>query len=284
MPDRYFGQAAPSDTPAVFAPGILSKEGRFEQFLMFSPDGRGLIFGITNADWSAFSLHLMRMEDGQWTQPIPAPFLGSDSSALTASLSGGTDTAYFTSARPQYPPADIWMSVRGNGGWSEPTRLGPPISSGDDEWEVAVSRNGVLYFSSTRAGGQGDIDIYRARPVDGGYAAVENLGPPINTTWGDDLPYIAPDESYLIFASDRPGGFGNRDLYVSFRRNGTWTEPENLGELINSEDWDIYPSMSPDARYLFFTRRKAWQTTDDSDIYWVSAGLIDRLRAEDAAR
>ncbi len=266
----------------MFAPGVISKEDRFEQFLSFSPDGRELIFGVTNSDWSAFSLYLMALEDGRWTDPIPAPFLGKDSSGLTASLSFQKRTAFFTSARPSYPPADIWMSEWSGAGWSPPTKLGPPISSSADEFEVAISRNGTLYFSSTRNGGLGDIDIYRARLVDGAYPRVENLGPPINTSSGDDLPYIAPDESYLIFASDRPGGLGHRDLYISFQADGSWTEAQNLGIPINSELWDIYPSVSPDGRYLFFTRRQSWEATEDSDIYWVSTEFIDRMR--EAAR
>jgi hypothetical protein len=278
-PQIYFGQEPPGDIPVVFSPGNISKQDRFEQFLLYSPDGRQLTFGVTNSDWSAFYLHLMKWEDGRWSEPIAAPFLGSDSSALTACLTYETgNTAFFTAARPSYPPADIWMSERIDAGWSEPTRLEAPISSEADEFEVAISRNGTLYFSSAREGGQGDLDIYRARLVDGEYPTVENLGPPINTSSGDDLPYIAPDESYLIFASDRPGGLGHRDLYISYQVDGSWTEPKNLGQPINSEYWDIYPSISPDGKYLFFTRRTAWQATEDSDIYWVSAGFIDRLR------
>jgi hypothetical protein len=274
----YFGQAPPGDTPIVFAQGVISKEDRFEQFMLFSPDGRELTFGVTNSDWSAFSLHHMKMEDGHWTVPIAAPFLGSDSSGLTSCLSFETGMAFYTAARPSYPPCDIWMSKQGDAGWSEPRKLGPPISSEADEFEVAISRSGTLYFSSTRKGGEGDIDIYRARFVDGGYPTAENLGPPINTSSGDDLPYIASDESYLIFASDRPGGFGKRDLYISFQVEGAWTEATNLGAPINSEYWDIYPSVSPDGKYLFFTRRQSWQSTEDSDIYWVSAGFINRQK------
>jgi hypothetical protein len=277
----YFGQAPPGDTPAVFAPGVISKEDRFEQFLLFSPDGLELTFGVTNSDWSEFSLYSMKMEKGRWSVPVAAPFLGSDPSGLTSCRSFGMRTALFTAARPSYPPADIWISKRDDAGWSKPTKLGPPISSGADEFEVAISRKGTLYFSSTREGGQGDIDIYRSRLVDGEYPTVENLGPPINTSSGDDLPYIAPDESYLIFASDRPGGLGHRDLYISFQADGAWTEARNLGAPINSEYWDIYPSVSMDGEYLFFTRRKSWQSTEDSDIYWVSAGFIEQLKKAD---
>jgi Tol biopolymer transport system component len=145
---------------------------------------------------------------------------------------------------------------------------------------VTATRDGTLYFSSDRDGGEGGLDLYRAPRVAGRYPAAYNLGPPVNTGDGDDLPFIAPDESYLIFASDRPGGLGNRDLYVSFRVDGRWTAPRNLGSPINSPAWDIYPSVSPDGRYLFFTRRQGWEPDDDSDIFWVSAAFLPRLRAE----
>lgn len=276
--ELYFGEPLPGDTPVVFAPGVVSRKARFEQSLLYAPDGRELTFVVTNSDWTAFTLYLMKLERGQWTEPKTAPFLGNDPSGLTACLSFDMRTAFFTSARPTYPPADIWMSERDGAGWSEPTKLSKPISSEADEFEVAISRNGTLYFSSNRAGGAGDLDIYRAPLVDGAYPAVENLGPTINTSSGDDLPYIAPDESYLIFASDRPGGIGKRDLYISFRIEGSWTEATNLGRPINSDEWEIYPSVSPDGEFLFFTRRKAYQSPDDSDIYWVRAGFIDRLR------
>jgi hypothetical protein len=137
----YFGQTAPADTPVVFAPGVISKEYRYEQFLTFSPDGTGLTFGVTTGDWSEFHLYHMTMEDGGWSEPVPAPFLGSDSTGLTSCISYDMNTAFFTDARPTWPPSDIWMSTRTTGGWSEPTEMGPPISSGSDEFEVAVSRN-----------------------------------------------------------------------------------------------------------------------------------------------
>jgi hypothetical protein len=272
----YFGQPPPGETPVVFAPGVISREDRFEQFLLYLPGGKDLAYGVTNGDWSEFSLYTMSMEGGAWSPPVPAPFLGDDPEALTATIALDRRQAFFTAARPSYPPADIWTCRRGDAGWSEPRKLGPPISSGGDEFEVAVARDGTLYFSSSREGGEGDLDIYRARPVGGEYPEAENLGPPINTSAGDDLPYIAPDQSYLIFASDRPGGAGNRDLYVSFREDGSWTEPVGLGPRINTEAWEIYPSVSPDGRYLFFTRRVAWETAEDSDVYWVRATFLDR--------
>ena len=102
-PALYFGQAPPGDEPAVFAPGVISLEGRFEQFLLYSPDARELTFGITTSDWSEFFLYSAKLEDERWTEPVVAPFLGGDSSALTSCLSFDRRRAFFTSSRPSYP-------------------------------------------------------------------------------------------------------------------------------------------------------------------------------------
>lgn len=275
----YFDQTPPGEQPVVFAPGIVSREDRFEQFLAYSSDGRTVTFGVTNADWTAFTLLQMTREDGAWSEADTAPFLGDSGTGLTVAMSPDGETAYFTDARPAYPPGSIWRSHRSGNGWSEPLDAGPPLSTDADEWEVAMSADGTLYFSSSRAGGEGDLDIYRAPLINGGYPKVENLGPPVNTSAGDDLPFIAPDERYLIFASNRPGGFGERDLYITFRVNGAWTDPQNLGPGINSKDWNIYPFVSADGKYLFYTIRKGgFEASEDSDIYWVRADFIERLR------
>ena len=89
---------------------------------------------------------------------------------------------------------------------------------------------------------------------------------PRSTRPGGNIdPFIAPDQSWLIFASERPGGYGAADLYVSFRRpDGTWGEPKNLGPSVNTAGSEYTPMLSPDGRYLFFTRGRF-----GDDIYWV---------------
>lgn len=276
--DLYFGQEPPGDTPQVFAPGIISLENRYEQFLLYSPDGNGVVFSVTNSTWTEFTLNELRLDEAKWSDPDTAPFLGSSPDGIVSCHSYDMKRAFFTSSRPVYPPVNLWLSERGSDGWTEPVMVPEPVSSSGNEFEVTITEDGTLYFSSLRHGGHGDMDIYRAPLVDGGYPEIENLGPPINTTAGDDLPFIAPDESYLLFASSREGTHGLRDLYISFRAGDGWTEPINLGPDINTEGFDIYPTVSPDGKYLFFTRRHAWMATEDSDIFWVSANIIERLR------
>ena len=94
-----------------------------------------------------------------------------------------------------------------------------------------LTKDGTMYFFSNRKGGFGKSDIYHSRLENGEYKVVKNLSSPVNSEFSDYDSFIAPDESYLIFSSDRPGGYGKyNDIYITFRKkDGTWTEPKNLG-------------------------------------------------------
>jgi Tol biopolymer transport system component len=140
-----------------------------------------------------------------------------------------------------------------NTGWSEPRNLGAPMNSPGNEWFPTATNDGTLYFGSDREGGKGRTDIYRCRLIDGKYSAAENLGENINSPFGEFEPYIAPDESYLIFAAaGRQDGKGQFDLYLSQRREGVWTKAVNLGDKINTAATEFAPKVSPDGKTFFF--------------------------------
>jgi hypothetical protein len=145
------------------------------------------------------------------------------------------------------------MDKIGNG-WSEPRNLGAPVNSPAQEWYPTLTSNGALYFGSNREGGRGATDIYRSRLAHGKYTEPENLGAAINTEFDEYEPFIAPDESFLIFmAAGRTDGHQrSADLYISFHRNGVWTKAQNLGDRINSNREEYSPKLSPDGRYFFF--------------------------------
>jgi hypothetical protein len=116
----------------------------------------------------------------------------------------------------------------------------------------------------------GDADICRSVPAGGQYLTVENLGNLINTSSTDASPFISPDGDYLLFESHKPGGYGQADIYIAFpKSDSTWTIPLNLGPTINTEQIDDLPWVSQDGKYLFFCRREAWQTSQQTDLYWV---------------
>jgi Tol biopolymer transport system component len=106
--------------------------------------------------------------------------------------------------------------------WSTPVSLGPPVNTEFFEVCHCVTKTGLsLYFGSNRPGGIGNVDIYVSqRPsTDAPWGPPRNLGPTINSPSIDNCPFVTPDGHTLIFLSNRPGGPGGIDLYVSSRRN-----------------------------------------------------------------
>jgi Tol biopolymer transport system component len=135
-----------------------------------------------------------------------------------------------------------------------------------------------VYFASNRQGGfDKKGDIWRANHSPGKPLEVENIGAIVNSKAWDWGPCIAPDESYLIFISERLGGFGYSDLYISFKNmEGSWTSPVNMeknGTGINLKDTGTgSATISPDGKYLFFSR--------SGDIYWISSNIIYDIKKE----
>jgi hypothetical protein len=146
--------------------------------------------------------------------------------------------------------------------WSAPANVAE-LNSAFDEGGPAISKNGLsLYFQSSRPGGAGVTDIYvsERESVDDPWDAPKNLGPNINTSFNDVVPNLSRDEHYLFFASDRPGGSGNLDLWVSWREhthdNLGWQPAVSVGAMTNTASIDAGPGYFEDdeagAPQLFF--------------------------------
>lgn len=162
-----------------------------------------------------------------------------------------------------------------DGLWSKPQLV--PFSAGKYDWDFMLAPDSkTVFVASARPLRQGDI--YMSPKQNGKYTRVVNLNAPINSMHHEVDPYIAPDESYLIFCSDRPGGFGKADIYVSFRReNGSWTPPVNMGSKVNTPYQEYIPYVTPDGKYFFFTTNKS----GNRDIYWVDAKIIEKFKPDD---
>ena len=286
----YLGQRPPGEKRQLFAPGFVSTERR-ELNAAFTPDGRTLFFSRDRASRGT-RMFMTRLGAAGWLPAVEPPFSGGSDVDMFVTADGSE--VYFCSDRPTPAKArpttrsqgggaevreesDIWVSRKQGEGWGPATWLGPEVNSAEGaDYYPTLTRSGTLYFSSNRPGGLGQNDIYRVRRVDGRWGTPENLGAPVNTAGREFDPFIAPDESYLIFASERSGGLGYSDLYVSVRSpNGTWGTPINLGPDVNSATPDYTPMLSPDGRYLFLTSGSAG--TDD--IYWIDASVIQSARS-----
>jgi len=271
----YLGQEPPGDTPALFAPGIVSTDQR-ELNSIFTPDGREFYFSV--ADSAGATVMVMKWEGGVWTDPAPVSF-SSGHGEVDPFISPDGSRLFFGSRRPLHSEEpesgwQIWVVNRLGSGWGEPEPLGGAVNSGERQIYPSVAADGTLYFQSIRDGTLGESDIFLSRLEDGEYRQVENIGPPINSEYAEGDVYIAPAQDYIIFvSSDRPGGFGQGDLYISFRLpDGTWSTPTNLGPTINTERTDYCPVVSPDGRYFFYS--------SGGDVYWMEAGFIAEMRNE----
>jgi len=297
----YIGQKPPGKILEVFEPNYVST-GLDELNSVFSPDGREFYFCVRNLS-GAVSIFQMRMEGEIWSQPALLPF-ASRFGDIDVTISPDGNTLLFSSRRPlpgsKQPKEDydFWMANRENGTWGIPTYLGKDINSDSQDFYPMMTNSRTIYFSSQREG-PGTNNIYKSIWINGKYSAAVKLDEAINTDHREFDPYVSPDERILIFASTRPEGFGASDLYISFKdKEGNWTNAQNLGNVINSAGSEYCPMISSDGKYFFFTSaRMNLRGTPDkpltynefmiyhnssvngfSDIYWVDAEIIEKLK------
>ncbi len=153
---------------------------------------------------------------------------------------------FFASVKAKGERGQIWSALKRGDGWSDPE---PAADGLCGPW---VAADGTLYSCSDGPESRGKTDLYRSRLVNGRYGPPENLGDAINTVNTEYDAFIAPDQSYLIFVSGRPGGNGRNDFYVSYQKDGKWTPAENLG-LKNGPSVKVCPVVSPDGQTFYFT-------------------------------
>ncbi|MBN1548794.1 MAG: PD40 domain-containing protein [Syntrophaceae bacterium] len=277
----YLGQPPPGETPVIFARGVVSTDDKEHWAPRFSPDGNDVFWWSIrqekNDKWLNFH-RTMRRSGGRWMAPEVSPFAGAPI------FSPDGKRLYLGSPKEG---EDLTFVERQGKSWSEPKPVGlvsrfPKVRFA---YFPSIAANGNLYFMGYLAEQFANIGIYRAEFVNGVYAKPELLPPCINTKGGERnwTPFIAPDESYLLFSSTRGLPDSDQgDLFISFRQpDDGWTDPVGLGEPINSKELERFPAITPDGKYLFFTRNTNLPGyIYDEDVYWVSAAIIGKLKAE----
>jgi len=259
--DLPWASSSPLREPAIFAPGRISTGG-YESHAEFGPDGKTLWYLKSTPQFDFWTIVSARWDGEQFDTPEVAPFSGRWSDADPC-LSSDGKRLYFISNRPSDGRAkrdlDLWVVERSAAGWGEPRNLGAPLNSAGNEWFPSLAADGTLYFGSDRPGGKGRTDLWRSRFVDGRYAEPENLGDAINSAHDDYEGCIAPDQSFLVVMSTRPGGpGGSGDLWISERREDGFAPVRCLQGGVSSTAGEIGPRLSPDGRYLFFASTRGF--------------------------
>jgi hypothetical protein len=182
-------------------------------------------------------------------------------------LSGDGLTLYYASTNSGGSGGlDLWMVTRPtttSTNWSTPVNLGPTVNSSAIDTAPRVSPDGhSLYFASTRGGGVGGFDLWVAtRPsLNDPWGAPVNLGPKVNSSANDFGVSVSADNQTLVFASDRPGGLGDLDIWMSTRTNALapWGQAQHLPAPVNSSSGGSFPAaLSRDGLLLFIKSYRA---------------------------
>jgi hypothetical protein len=275
--------------------------GLHEFSINFSPAGDEVFFFATGPTYAPRMILHSRLEGGSWSTPREAVFSDPGRTDLYPFMTRDGNRLFFSSFRSVGDPKvygyrmEIWFVRRVGSGWSDAERIDFGGDFGGLGTYPSVAVNGNLYFN--RILDTPSSAIHVSRFENGRYLPPENLGPAVNHASGDHHPFIAPDERYLLFDSQREeDSFGGSDLFISRRReDGTWSPAKNLGPGINTPHQEGSPFVTADGKFLFFSSSRPaadllptglqdYEAISGrlhgpgnglNDIYWVSTEAID---------
>ncbi|MBU3698932.1 MAG: OmpA family protein [Candidatus Kapabacteria bacterium] len=247
---------------------------------VISPDGRTLYLcrkgSPDNIGGGGEDIWVSELrEDGTWG---PAVNIGGvlnnrgNNSVCSISPDGKTMLLLDAYSDPSARLRSVAISQRASSGWSVPRPVDIADYSNDSKYsEFCLSNDGeALIMAIQRSDSRGSRDLYVSlRKKDGTYASPLNLGSVINSSGQEATPFLASDDASLYFATDGRPGYGAFDVFVSRRLDSTWTnwsEPENLGPTINSEDWDLSYTIPADGKFAYFV---SYVDTLSGDIFRV---------------
>lgn len=281
---NYLNQTPPGMEARLFAPGIVSSGLSEHSAPAFSPDGNTVLWSVMDKTYRGYLLE-MKYNNGSWSKPARPAFADSTADDYYPSFSPDGTKLLFSSRRkvpPGYPEAKdirLWEVAKTPDGWGKPVPFDTTVSQGGN-YAHSITNTGTVYFS-TPLSGNTNMNIRKAEKHNGRYLKPALLPFSINSVDYEDGPYVAPDESFLIFESQRPEGVGGSlDLYISFKqKDGRWGLPVNMGPKINSVHAERFAGLSPDGRYLFFgSGRNRSADNWGFDIFWIDAKVIDDLK------
>lgn len=246
---------------------------------VISPDGRTLYFGRKNHPSNRYGVKgsetISGSQDIWFSEKVGdtwssarrlSEVLNRDQYNTILSISPDGQTILLKGAyvNGTYETRGFSISNKTTGGWSVPVKIDIPgyeqLSKGKNEYGYLTMDGKALILAFARKKNSEDDDLYVSFYEDGRWSRPMDLGEGINTKYSETTPFLSADGKTLYFSSDRPGGQGSQDIYLTRRLDDTWQnwrKPQNLGSPINTEEYDAYYSIAAKGDYAYLMSGKA---------------------------
>lgn len=171
-------------------------------------------------------------------------------------------------ADPLFLHEDFFYSTWSDGQWEMRKNAGAPLNTTDNEGAHSMTADGrTLWFTAcNRASGQGMCDLYYSTWEGDRWSSPKNAGSPVNSRYSEKHPAISADGRILYFTSNRPGGKGSYDIWMSVRTGESWSDPLNLGDSVNTPGLEQSPFIHPDQQSLYFSSN-GWPGMGRGDLF-----------------
>lgn len=279
--DAYFGLTPPGLIPEVFAPGIVSDSTWAEHCqVAVSPDGKEIYWSAWTTKYktedgskNTEQIFYSKFENGIWSKPALAEFTMDNSHGLNGGpvFSPDGKRLYFYQTKSPWATSNkntYYVEKKGGKWGTEAIDAGEPYNTSGQDYSPIFTQKGVAYKNLF-------TKIAKFTYTDNKFSFTDSIviNKKYRQLWNF---YMSPNEDYVIFSDMQKDGYGDIDLYISFKTDeGKWGEPINMGDKINTSTRERFPMVSPDGKYLFFMRH-----TKTQDFFWVSTDIIDELKEQ----
>lgn len=232
----------------LFEPNLISDNQSFG--LTISPNGNEIFFVKAFGGRDTLQIYHSRKVNGQWQKPKLAPFADTRFRQIDPSFSLDGNSVLYNILTSNEKSFDIFITNKTSTGWTTPERLSDSINTNASDFYATISNNKNIYFARRAKSN----DIYVSYFVDNKYQKAVLLDKSINTERNESNPYISKNEDFIIFFADYENGYGDTDLYISFKKQNKWSYPINLGSEINSKIGEFCPSLDFKNKLFLFSR------------------------------
>ena len=236
--------------------------GNYEQAFLAIRNVNGDIYGIDLLTYEKLVGNIEFARNGVneplniRAEVLPYP-LNTFEAQYFPSLTGSGQLIFTGRDKDDRGDEDLYITSYENNRWHSPLSISNNINTDLNEGTASIAADGqtLVFTGCNRADGLGSCDLYISYFQDGEWSLPENLGSRINSAQWESQPSLSYDGSTLYFSSDRPGGLGGQDLWVSRKISGKWTMAKNLGNTINTIFDDSSPYLYPNGNTLYFASK-----------------------------